>query len=146
KEKRFTLTLSQTVPDTPGQKNKKPMHIPVAAGLLGPNGDDLIGTQILHLTKKEDSFTVDNIGAPPVPSILRGFSAPVRLTTDLTDSDLRFLMVHDSDGFNRWEAGQTYALRTMDAMIGAGLTIPPGDFLDAAGLILDQAVAGKGDK
>src|SRR5690606_6337129 len=115
--KKFTLTLRQVIPGTPGQANKKPMHIPVALGLIGPNGDDLIDTQILHLKEPEQSFTFENIGARPVPSILRDFSAPVKLSTDLPDDDLKFLMVHDSDGFNRWEAGQTFALKTLNRMI-----------------------------
>src|SRR5690606_4377546 len=109
----FTLTLKQTPPDTPGQAGKQPMHIPVALGLIGPNGDDLMETQVLHLKEAEQTFTFKNIGARPVPSILRDFSAPVKLTSDLSDEDFTFLMVHDSDGFNRWEAGQTFALKTI---------------------------------
>lgn len=100
--KTYTLTLSQYVPPTAGQPVKKPMHIPVAVGLVGPNGDDLIKTQILHLTGDRQNLKFENIGSRPVPSILRNFSAPVKLSTNLTDEDLQFLMVHDSDGFNRW--------------------------------------------
>lgn len=144
KAQSFTITLKQNIPDTPGQTNKKPMHIPVSVGLIGPNGDDLIGTQILHLKDKEQSFTFENIGARPVPSILRNFSAPVKLTTDLSDTDLQFLMVHDSDGFNRWEAGQTFALKTLNRMIDEKAS--PDDLLKALEAILDQVVAGKGDK
>ncbi len=144
--KRFTITLAQSIPDTAGQTGKKPMHIPVAVGLLGPNGDDLIGTQVLQLQNAEQSFTFENIGTRPVPSILRGFSAPVKLTTDLTDDDLRFLMVHDSDGFNRWEAGQTYALRTLNTMIDNAQSHPSAAFLAAIGMLIDQAEAGTGDK
>jgi aminopeptidase N len=142
--KTYTLTLRQMVPPTSGQTDKKPMHIPVAVGLVGPNGDDMIGTKILDLKNAEQSFTFENIGARPVPSILRNFSAPVKLTTDLTDDDLRFLMVHDSDGFNRWEAGQTYALRGLNKLIDTGEL---GEGLpEALESLLDQAVQGKGDK
>ena len=108
--KRFTLTLKQTLPPTPGQPHKRAQHIPVSAGLVGPNGQDM-DAKVLQLTQPEQQFVFENIGSRPVPSILRGFSAPVILKTDLSEDDLRFLMVHDSDGFNRWEAGQTLALR-----------------------------------
>ena len=142
--KTYTLTLRQHIPDTPGQTNKKPMHIPVAVGLVGPNGDDMIGTEVLHLKEPVQSFTFKNIGARPVPSILRNFSAPVKLTTDLSDDDLRFLMVHDSDGFNRWEAGQTYAMRALNKLIDTG-ELDEG-LLESLESLLDQAIQGKGDK
>lgn len=148
--RRFTLELSQNVPETPGQTNKKPMHIPVRVGLLGPNGDDLIDEQILHLKETNQTFTFDNIASRPVPSILRGFSAPVKLKTDLSDDDLRFLMVHDSDGFNRWESGQIYALRMMNEMIdlaGKGFSEPVSpDFIGSFGALLDQASRPDADK
>ncbi len=142
--KTYTLTLKQHIPDTPGQTNKKPMHIPVAVGLIGPNGQDMIETEVLQIKEPEQTFTFKNIGAKPVPSILRNFSAPVKLTTDLTDADLRFLMIHDSDGFNRWEAGQTYALRALNQLIDTE-KLDDG-LLDALESILDQAIQGKGDK
>ena len=112
-QRRFTLTLAQNIPDTPGQQNKRPMHMPILAGLLGKNGQDLLPekTRILHLKEKQQSFVFENIAEQPTPSILRGFSAPVKLVSDLTDDDLLFLMAHDSDGFNRWDAGQTYLQR-----------------------------------
>ncbi len=140
----FTLTLKQALPDTPGQTGKKPMHIPVAFGLIGPNGDDLMETQVLHLKETEQTFTFEKIGARPVPSILRDFSAPVKLTTDLPDEDLTFLMVHDSDGFNRWEAGQTFALKTLNRMIDDKAS--PDALLNALEDILDQVLADNGDK
>ena len=142
--KTYTLTLRQYIPDTPGQTNKKPMHIPVAVGLVGPNGDDMIDTAILHLTAPQQTFTFDNIGARPVPSILRNFSAPVKLSTDLSDDDLRFLMVHDTDGFNRWESGQTYALRVLNRLIDTG-ELDEG-ILDSLESLLDLAIQGKEDK
>ncbi len=142
--KTYTLTLKQFLPETPGQSDKKPMHIPISVGLIGPNGDDLIETQILHLKEPEQSFTFKNVGVRPVPSILRNFSAPVRLTTDLSDDDLRFLMIHDSDGFNRWEAGQAYALRCLNTLIDTG-HVEEG-LLAALENILDIALQGKEDK
>src|SRR5690606_4692796 len=88
--KKFSLTLRQDIPDTPGQTNKKPMHLPVKTGLLGKDGQDLLpeGSKVLHLTEKEQTFTFDNIAEKPVPSVLRGFSAPVKVKSDLSDDDL----------------------------------------------------------
>jgi aminopeptidase N len=144
KAKTFTVTFKQTIPDTPGQTNKKPMHIPIAIGLIGPNGDDMIGTEVLHLEHEEQTFMFTEIGVKPVPSILRNFSAPIKLTTDLSDEDLKFLMVHDTDGFNRWESGQTYALRVINRFIDTGV-LEEG-LLDSLENLLDQALQNKGDK
>lgn len=145
-KKTYCLTLSQTIPDTPGQTHKRPMHIPVATGLIGPNGGDLIETQVLDLKEKEQSFTFENIGAKPVPSILRGFSAPVKLTTDISDEDLRFLMVHDTDGFNRWESGQTYALRVLTQMIAQDAKDVPDSYIGSFGDLIDHALDPESDK
>jgi len=112
--KTYTLTLKQSLPDTPGQTDKDPQHIPVAVGLIGANGDDLVGTKILELTQEEQIFVFDNIGSQPVPSLLRGFSAPVILDMDMPEEDLRFRMIHDSDGVNRWDAGQALMLKAFD--------------------------------
>lgn len=144
--KTFTLTLEQNIPDTAGQSGKKPMHIPVAVGLVGANGDDMIETQVLDLKQKKQAFTFENIGTKPVPSILRNFSAPVKLTTDLSESDLAFLMVHDSDGFNRWEAGQNYALRVINKMLKDGATDVPDAYIQSFGKLLDQALEPTSDK
>ncbi len=147
--KTYTLNLKQTVPATAGQPKKKPMHIPVAVGLIGPNGEDIIGTEVLSLTQEEQIFTFEGVALKPIPSILRNFSAPVKLKTNQSDDDLRFLMVHDSDGFNRWEAGQTLALRMFGTMLdvleqgGKPLTDPA--FIDSFSNLLDQ-VTGDTDK
>lgn len=146
KSKTFTLTLEQNIPDTAGQTNKKPMHIPVAVGLVGPNGDDLIETQVLNLTDKKQEFKFENIGSKPVPSILRNFSAPVKLTTDLTEDDLAFLMVHDSDGFNRWEAGQALAMRLINKMLATKSTDVPVDYIKNFGALIDKAALPDSDK
>jgi aminopeptidase N len=140
-KKTYTLTLSQTVPDTPGQTDKKPMHIPVAVGLLGKDGRDLLPetTRLLHLREKEQSFVIENVPEKPVPSLLRNFSAPVRLASDLTDDDLLFLMAHDSDGFNRWDAGQTYLQRLI---LSFPKTLPPALF-DAFGKLIADTKADK---
>ncbi len=131
-EKTFTLTLEQKIPDTPGQTGKKPMYIPVLTGLLDGKGQDILPekTRTLHLKEKKQSFIFENIAEKPVPSILRGFSAPVKLASDLTKSDLLFLMAHDTDGFNRWDAGQTYLQRLILKRIENSFT-PEDTFFDA---------------
>ncbi len=142
--KRLTLTLSQHCPDTPNQTDKPPMFIPVAVGLLGPNGNDLIGTQVLPLKDRSENFIFDNIPSRPVPSLLRNFSAPVRMTTDLSEDDLRFLMVHDSDGFNRWEAAQTLSLRLINRMLDAAeaahAAVVDHAYLDSVTALCEQAL------
>ncbi|GAA4258362.1 aminopeptidase N [Azospirillum formosense] len=152
--KTYRLTVRQTVPPTPGQPVKEPMHIPLVMGLLGPNGADLplrltgeaepAGTsRTLHITETEQTFTFVDVPARPVPSLLRGFSAPVKLRADLTDGDLTFLMANDSDAFNRWEAGQTLATRLLlslvaDRQAGRELALPQS-FVDAVGAVLKDA-------
>ncbi len=143
----FTLTLEQFCPPTPGQSQKAPMHIPVAVGLLDAQGRDLPlqladvaapdevevhaapTTLVLELTESQQSFTFTGITQPPVPSLLRNFSAPVVLEYDYRDEQLAFLLAHDSDPFNRWEAGQRLAtrrlLRLADTGIAADLSYPP---------------------
>ncbi|KAM0069920.1 putative cytosol alanyl aminopeptidase [Helianthus debilis subsp. tardiflorus] len=129
----FSLKFSQTVPPTPGQPIKEPMFIPVAAGLLDSNGKDMplssiyhdgklvsvacggqpVNTTVLRVTKAEEEFVFTDVPEKPIPSLLRGYSAPIRLHSDLTDNDLFFLLAHDSDEFNRWEAGQILARNIM---------------------------------
>ena len=146
KAKTYTLTLEQNIPDTAGQTDKKPMHIPVAVGLVGPNGNDIGETKVLDLKKKKQSFKFENIGSKPVPSILRNFSAPVKLTTDLSQDDLAFLMVNDSDGFNRWEAGQKLALRVINKMLDDGTTDVPPEYVYSFGALIDKATDSNSDK
>lgn len=124
----YTLTVRQSCPPTPEQLDKQPLHIPLAVGLLGADGHDLplqlsgetrLGatTRVLELRDPEHIFRFINVPTRPVPSLLRGFSAPAKLVIDETDEDLRFRLAHDSDDFNRWDAGQTLAVRTMLALI-----------------------------
>ncbi len=122
------LTLRQACPPTPGQSDKEPFHIPVAIGLIGADGDDLPvrlasdvardvtppTTRILELTEAVQTFEcVDLPAQAPVLSLLRGFSAPVRLRMDEPYEAVATRLVHDSDPFNRWEASQQLALRTL---------------------------------
>ncbi|MDP3777788.1 aminopeptidase N [Methylotenera sp.] len=141
----FTLTLKQSQPDTSGQTDKKPLHIPVAVGLLSQEGAETHPTKILELTEREQSFTFNHVKTRPVPSILRGFSAPVKLITDLSDDDLRLLQLKDTDGFNKWEAGQTLALRTIERVM-ANSEANISQYVDDFGMMIDQGVSGNGDK
>ncbi len=127
--KEFAMELSQIIPDTPGQTDKKPMHIPIKMALLSQSGKemDLGGGEtekVFHLTEHAQCIEIQNIPEKPIPSILRNFSAPVRLKHDLTNHDLGFLMIHDTDGFNQWEASQTYILRNIQDMINKGTGLP----------------------
>ncbi|MCC3860151.1 aminopeptidase N [Pseudemcibacter aquimaris] len=105
---KYTLTFSQKIPDTRGQTNKKPMHIPIELGLIDRYGNELLPNEtiLLDLKKSEQEFTFEGLEHKPIPSILRGFSAPIKLNTDLTRDEQIFLIGHDSDSFNRWEAAQ----------------------------------------
>jgi aminopeptidase N len=115
----LTLTLNQSCPPTPGQAVKEPLHIPVTVGLLNKDGSAapcrLQGSEtenaeiILHLTQEEQTFTFVGLTEKPALSILRGFSAPVKLMMERSLDELAFLLSHDSDTFNRWEAGQQLA-------------------------------------
>ena len=118
----YRLDVAQTVPPTPGQPSKEPMVIPLAIGLVGRDGRDLplklsdgrtIERGVLTLTRPADTFVFGDIGEPPVPSLNRGFSAPIKLVANLSADDLRFLAAHDVDAFNRWQALQTLATRLL---------------------------------
>ena len=139
--RRYTLTLRQHTPPTPGQPDKQPLVIPVAMGLLGQDGRELptrlegdraavTGTRLLLVTQSEQNFHFTDVPAPPVPSLLRGFSAPVKLSGVSRDR-LRFLAAHDSDPFVRWESGQQYAAGLLLEMAtgwanGATPAVEPG--------------------
>ena len=142
----YILTLEQNIPDTAGQTNKKPMHIPVAVGLVGADGSDIVQTKVLELKKSKQEFVFENVKEKPIPSILRNFSAPVKLTTDLTENELAFLMANDNDGFNQWEAGQKLALSVMDKMLKNGATEVPDYYVQAIGGVIDKAGKADSDK
>jgi len=116
--KKLELTLSQKCGPSPGQETKEPYHIPVKVGLLGKtSGKDLVAESVLEMRKPEQTFTFEGVSEEPVLSVLRGFSAPVKLELDRSDDELAFLMANDSDSFNKWEAGQTLFTRAILASI-----------------------------
>ncbi len=136
----YTLTLEQTTPPTPGQPEKLPRVIPVAVGLLNPNGDEVVPTTVLELTEAKQAFTFQGLAARPVPSILRNFSAPVILERETSNDERAFLLAHDTDPFNKWEAGRALAKDVLTRMV-AGKAAPDGAFPDALARVLrDEAL------
>jgi aminopeptidase N len=137
----YSLTFRQSCPATPDKVEKLPFVIPVSMGLLDPQGRGLalrlqgeqgdVGTsRVLSVTEAEQTFTFVDIDQRPLPSLLRGFSAPVKLSFDYDRDQLMFLMQHDSDGFNRWDASQQLAVQVLQELIaqhqaGTALTLDP---------------------
>lgn len=139
----FELTIKQTVPPTPDMADKQPMMIPVKIGLLNRNGEavafDYQGKRateaVLLLTEAEQTFLLEGVTEAVVPSLLRGFSAPVHLNYPYSDDDLLLLLAHDSDAFTRWEAAQTLYRRAVAANLAAlsdGVELPKHEKLLAA--------------
>ena len=143
KNNSFELTIKQTVPPTPDMADKQPMMIPVKVGLLNRNGEavafDYQGKRateaVLLLTEAEQTFRFEGVTEAVVPSLLRGFSAPVHLNYPYSDDDLLLLLAHDSDAFTRWEAAQTLYRRAVAANLAAlsdGVELPKHEKLLAA--------------
>ena len=138
--KTYTLTLSQSSLPSPGQEQKEPFHIPIHTALIGEQGeiscrlegDNIESTDwVLELVDPEQTLVFHDVHEAPVPSLLRGFSAPVKLDFPYTSAELRFLMTRDGDAFNRWEAGQNYALQIIHQLLA--------DFAAGRDLQLDEA-------
>ncbi len=154
----LALTLRQSSPPTPGQPEKQPLVIPVRMGLLDAGGQpvplQLEGEaaaagdeRVLSLEQAEQTFRFVNVDGPALPSLFRGFSAPVRLDYGYSDDDLAFLMAHDTDLFNRWEAGQQLGTRVLlrlvrDHQAGRTLSLPE-PLLRAFEQLLDGPVTDK---
>jgi aminopeptidase N len=140
KAKTFRLDVAQTVPATPGQPVKEPMTIPLALGLVGPNGHDLplvladgtaVERGVITIARPAESFIFTGIGERPALSLNRGFAAPIKVSANTGADDLRFLAAHDRDPFNRWQAVQSLATGLLiEAATGRAGTAPT-----AAGLI-----------
>ena len=152
----YTLSLEQSSTPTAGQTNTQPFVIPVAIGLVGRDGRALPiqfedektlppggapTERVLVLSEAREFYTFVNVDQEPVPSLLRGFSAPVTLVDGLADADLLTLLQHDSDPFNRWEAGQRLALeRLLAAIKGSGELVLDTAFIDAMRGVLRHSV------
>ena len=140
----YTLTVKQSCPPTPEQPTKAPFHIPLRMGLLDRSGKEIslqltgesantAGTErVLDVTQKAQDFVFTNVDSKPVPSLLRGFSAPVKMHYDFARDDLLFLMTHDTDGFNRWNAAQQLGVEVLEELLL--------DYQAGRALVLDQRV------
>ena len=149
--KTYRLDITQTVPPTPGQPKKEPMVIPLALGFVGNDGVDLplvangepLNRGVVELTQPKQSFLFTEVMERPVPSVNRGFSAPIKLTLPVEPDDLRFLAAHDSDPFNRWQAVQTLAMILLKANVtllrGGGLAREDDGLMAALGATLNDA-------
>ncbi len=141
------LSFAQSCPPTPGQPDKEPLLVPFALGLLGPDGAELplqlegepaatAGTRVLELTQPSQTFRFVGVEPGAVPSLLRDFSAPAIVEHAYEDAELMLLAAHDSDGFNRWEAGQRLLLARLlaaaDAIEAQQEAGPPAGAVDAA--------------
>ena len=117
KDKTLSLKISQTCPATPERKAKEPFHIPIKIGLLGENGKEIDTlknvNRLIELKDTEQTFTFENLNEKPVVSLLREFSAPVKITPARSRKELVFLMQHDSDSLNRWDAAWTLSCQVI---------------------------------
>jgi len=150
RDRTYRLDITQTIPPTPRQPDKEPMVIPLAFGLVGADGADLplvldgrpLDRGMLELTRLSHTFVFDGITQRPVPSLNRGFSAPIKLALPIEPDDRRFLAAHDSDPFNRWQALQTLAMTLLKTNVAALRTgTPPRDddgLMAALGAILND--------
>ena len=149
----YDLTVTQRIPDTPGQTGKAAMHIPLEAGLLDRDGAELPlalegegdeadapTTRVLHVRSPTQTFRFTGIDSEPTPSLNRGFSAPVRLDADWSDAQRALLFARDPDPFARWEAGQTYAAKVLLEWVAAlragDEPAPATALIEAVGAIL----------
>jgi aminopeptidase N len=143
RERTYRLDIAQTIPPTPGQPSKEPMVIPLALGFVGRDGGDLrlvldnktSVRGVIEVTRLSQSFLFTEIAERPIPSLNRGFSAPIKLSLPIERDELRFLAARDSDPFNRWQAVQMLAMSLLTANVAAlraGAPIRDDDGLLAA--------------
>jgi aminopeptidase N, Escherichia coli type len=142
-EKTYTLKVQQSCPATPESATKKPFLIPLDAALIGEQGR-IAPSKVLEVSKEQETFVFHDVAERPVPSLLRGFSAPVNLDFAYSLDDLTRLMARDDDGFCRWDASQKMAIQVINNVIVslANDPAPTVDkrYLDAFGEVLNQAI------
>ncbi|MCP4719855.1 MAG: aminopeptidase N, partial [Desulfobacteraceae bacterium] len=129
----LTLIFDQTTPGDRNQRRKEALHIPVQFGLMDGKGKDITpeGRSLLELKSEKTTFVFENIGPDTYPSVFRQFSAPVKLVTDFSDAELGFLMAHENDEFNRFDAAQTLFIKEIQTLVAMiqkknSLEISPG--------------------
>jgi aminopeptidase N len=117
--RQLTVTISQKTPIDHNQKHKEALHIPIRFGIMDKNGNDITPLErtMLELKSVKKHWVFDDVPPGTIPSLFRGFSAPVIIETDLTHEELAFLMAHDTDAFNRWDAAQQLYFRELDSLI-----------------------------
>jgi aminopeptidase N len=170
KAQSYRLEVAQAVPPTPGQPAKEPMVIPLAIGLVGPDGRDMslslgdgrpVVRGVLTLTQPAHTFEFTGVTTRPVLSLNRAFSAPVKVTSNVSPEDLKFLAAHDSDPFNRWQSVQSLAnallvdnvaairdggtVREDEGLIGALAAIMADEALEPAFVALMLAMPSEAD-
>lgn len=111
------LTVRQKCPPTPETQIKQPFYFPLNVGFLDKTGKEILGTQVIRVSKPEETFVFKGISSEPIPSLLRNFSAPVNLTYNYTKDDLCLLLAHDTDCFNRYDAGQRLLKMEIDSLL-----------------------------
>ncbi|WP_298678227.1 aminopeptidase N [uncultured Lentibacter sp.] len=134
---RYTLTFTQETPPTPGEAVKAPRVIPIAVGLLGADGREILPTTMLKMTDGTQSFHFEGLPERPVPSILRDFSAPVILTRATSSSEQAFLLAHDTDPFNKWQAADSLRRASLMASLTEGRA-PDSAFLEAMAQVVSD--------
>ncbi|MBT6115776.1 MAG: aminopeptidase N, partial [Porticoccaceae bacterium] len=120
-DRTFTLDFFQSCPATPGQAQKQPFVIPVRLGLVGASGDLPLNSNgdtemVYEVSQTDQQLIIENVGEAPVPSLLREFSAPIKLDYAYSKDQLLHLMANDSDGFNRWDAGQKLSFALLEKL------------------------------
>ena len=121
----LTITFTQTNPNTPGQKDKKPQVIPIRTGFLAADGSEAIPERLLTLTSAEQSFKINGLSDHPTVSYLRDFSAPVILNRKVDNATRAFLLINDKDLFNKWDEGRSYAMSLLQDMVIKGIRADP---------------------
>ncbi|MEF3049247.1 aminopeptidase N [Pseudotabrizicola sp. L79] len=139
KDGTYTLHFEQENPATPGQPVKGAKVLPIAVGLIGGNGDEVVPTTVLEMTETRQSFAFEGLSSRPVASVLRGFSAPVILDFPRSVGDREFLLEHDTDPFNKWEAGRAFAKEQLARMV-TGAELSPSWTAALARVVLDPSL------